>query len=89
MCLYRGIQVHSSYLHHGAAGHSRRAWPLRASTQLDRVVHHHIPFEQDGGGHERVTLHEDTQELFTSYKDIKVMAELYRQSERKHPHCLS
>lgn len=58
-----GIQVHSSYLHHGAAGHRSRARPLRASKQLDGVVHHHIPLEQDGGGHERVALHTEIHKL--------------------------
>lgn len=73
MCLCWGNQVHSFYLHHGAAGHSSWAWPFRTPTQLDGVVHHHIPLEQNGGGHERVSLHTRTRELevFRFYSDIK------------------
>lgn len=55
-----GIRVHLSDLHHGAAGNGGRARPLGAPAQLDRVVHHNIPLEQDGGGHERVALSTET-----------------------------
>lgn len=60
--LLGGNQVRSSHLHHGAAGHGCGARPLGAAAQLDGVVHHHIPLEQDGGGHERVSLRAETEE---------------------------
>lgn len=62
-----GISVHLSDLHHGAAGHGSRARPFRAPAQLDRVVHHNIPLEQDRGGHERVALSTETHEAHSVY----------------------
>lgn len=67
-CWHQGAQVHSSYLHHGAAGHRCRAWLLWSSAQLHWVVHHHVPLEQDRGGHERVALH--TQTWVTSVRQL-------------------
>lgn len=49
------------YLHHRAPGHCDRPGPLGATAQLDGVVHHRVPLEQDGGGHERVALKKHTQ----------------------------
>lgn len=62
-----GIQAHLSDLHHGAAGHGGRARPLRAPAQLDGVVHHNIPLEQDGGGHEGVALSAESHESQSVY----------------------
>lgn len=62
-----GIPVHLADLHHGAAGHGGRTRPLGAPAQLDRVVHHNIPLEQDGGGHERVALSTETHGAQSAY----------------------
>lgn len=62
-----GISVHLSDLHHGAAGHGGRARPFGAPAQLDWVVHHNIPLEQDGGGHERVALSAETHGAHSVY----------------------
>lgn len=88
MCLYKEIQVHLSYLHHGAAGHRSRAWSLRAPTQLDRVIHHHIPLEQDRGGHERVALHTETHELASVYILQRDKVRVGLQGKGNIHHCL-
>lgn len=65
-CWYQGIQVHSSYLHHGTAGHRSRPGLVWSSAQLHWVVHHHISLEQNRGGHKGIALH--TQTSMTSVK---------------------
>lgn len=65
------------HLHHGAARHRRRPGPVRPPAQLDGVVHHHVPLEEDGRRHEGVTLCRKTKpnEFLTLWRNVTTRLE--------------